>query len=545
MYIQGKYAMNYWTYSNKGYNLARYLGVGIRLYRQPTVDYIFHYNLQDPQIITKYTYPSYHPYKLLQYNQRIIVPSLQTAPLKKKLYKHKFIKPPKKMKNQWYFQEQLTDYPLLTFYTTAVDLTSLYISPKAQNNNITLNVLNTQLFQRPNFASPPQSTGYSPNGTNYLYGYPRPPIEWPTTGIELSKFIFLGDTKNNTPGDFATSQIPITNPKNWGNPFYHEYFNLDAVTTLQPTKPTETSRKMIMKSDLKVQPYYEQVRYNPNKDDGDGNEAYIVQNFSEVLQPNWDPPKDDNLILRGHPLWLMLWGLQSYIEKKKLFNNLDQNGILVIRTKKFSGPQWPAYIILNDSFCRGQGPYDQPREEISLYNNTHWYPRFKYQKEALETILETGPAVYKTNRGTSVQAHLHYSFFFKWGGNPSKMETITDPTTQPTGPDPNNFLFTNEIISPEQSMLNYIYKWDVRRDLLTQTATNRITELQIPKQTIFTDGKATSTDTPTWIETTPQEKTTQKEEEQEIQQQLQLVQQYNQQLQHRLRQLMLTTTQHL
>lgn len=541
LYIQSKYAMNYWTHTNRGYNLARYLGVNIRLYRQPQTDYIFHYNLQDPQIITKYTYPSYHPYKILQYHQRIVVPSLQTAPHKKKLYKQRFIKPPKKMKNQWYFQEQLTDFPLLTFYTTAVDLQSMFISPKAQNNNITLNVLNTQLFHNPNFQFPPETSGYKPDSQNYLYGYTGPHIHWPNEGVPLKNFILLADTTNNTPGEpILNNSMPPK--KKWGNPFFHEFFNMDAATTLQSIKPGDKAfaEKNIKESDLKVQPYYEQVRYNPNKDDGDGNEAYIIKNFTSAQQPNWDPPKDEDLILRGHPLWLMLWGLQSYIEKKKLFNDLDKNGILVIRTKKFSGPPLPAYVILNDSFCRGQGPYDQPREEITLYNNTHWYPRFKYQKEALEQILETGPGVYKTNRGTSIQSHLHYTFLFKWGGNPSKMETIADPTTQPTGPDPNNLLFSNEINSPEQTILNYIYKWDVRRDLLTQKATNRITELQIPKQTVFTDGKATSTDIPIWTQTTPQTKETTEEENQEIQQQLELVQLYNQQLQQRLRQLILS-----
>lgn len=116
LFTQNVLGLNYWTVSNKQYNLCRYLGVNIILYRNPTTDYIFHYNLQDPQIVTKYTYASYHPYKVLNFHQKIIVPSLQTAPNKKKLYKKKFIKPPRKMNNQWYFQEHLTNYPLLTFF---------------------------------------------------------------------------------------------------------------------------------------------------------------------------------------------------------------------------------------------------------------------------------------------------------------------------------------------------------------------------------------------------------------------------------------------
>lgn len=78
--------MNYWTKSNVGYNLCRYFGVRLHLYRQRNIDWIFSYNLEEPLTITKYTYASYHPYKMFQYKKKIIIPSQETAPLKKKLY---------------------------------------------------------------------------------------------------------------------------------------------------------------------------------------------------------------------------------------------------------------------------------------------------------------------------------------------------------------------------------------------------------------------------------------------------------------------------
>nr|UGV38861.1 MAG: ORF1 [TTV-like mini virus] len=540
LYTQNKYGMNYWTVSNRGYNLCRYLGVNLTLYRQQSVDYIFHYNLQDPQTVNKYTYPSYHPFKVLNFNKKIIVPSLQTAPLKRKLYKKKFIKPPKKMRNDWYFQEHLTNYPLLTFFTTAIDLRNTFLPPLAQNNNITLHCLNTQLFQHPNFQTPVGTQGFSPNSNNYIYGYPNPPITWPAEGIELKKFVFLGDTLINEPGTTMTTSTPKAS---WGNVFYYEYFQMHAPTYVG-TETLSTAQKSTTKitfSKLKKQPYYEDVRYNPNKDDGDGNEAYFVTNF-EVGKKNWDPPSDSDLIIRGHPLWLMLWGFSDYIQKTNKFHNLDQNGILVIRTNKFSGPQYPAYVVLSDSFVNGQGPYNQDRDEINTYNNTHWYPRWKFQKEAVESILESGPAVYKQQNNKSIQAYMRYNFLFKWGGNPSKMELITDPTAQPTGPDPTELNLTNEITSPANSIANYIYKWDIRRDLLTQTATERIKECQIYDPTLFSDGKQTSTDIPLQAEKTSQTKTTTKEEEQALLQQLQQLQQLNSELQQRFLRLRQLTT---
>nr|UGV34124.1 MAG: ORF1 [TTV-like mini virus] len=529
LYVQNKYGMNYWTVSNRGYNLMRYLGVNITLYRQQNVDYIFHYNLQDPQIVTKYTYASYHPYKLLNFNRKIIVPSLRTAPLKKKLYKKKFIRPPRKMINQWYFQEHLTNYPLLTFFTTAIDLNNTFLPPLSQNNNITLHCLNTQLFQHPNFQTPSGTTGFSPGGNQYIYGHLKPPEPW--ISQQLKTFVFLGDTLINEPG-----QPMNNNPSklNWGNIFNYEYFQMHLPTYVgtETLDQAKNSDKQITFQMLKKQPYYEDVRYNPNKDDGDGNEAYFVTNF-EVGKKNWDPPDNQDLIIRGHPLWLMLWGFEDYINKTNKFHNLDLNGILVIRTKKFSGPQYPAYIILSDSFVNGQGPYHQDRDEINTFNNTHWFPRWKFQKEAVESILQTGPAVYKQKTPQSIQAHMRYNFLLKWGGNPSNMETIADPTAQPTGPDPNQLLLPNEIISPENTIANYIYKWDTRRDLLTQAATKRIKECQIYDSTLFTDGKQSTTDIPLQICTETQEKETTEEQEKTLLFQLQQLQQLNEQLQQR------------
>lgn len=535
LYVQGKYAMNYWTKSNRGYNLCRFLGVQITLFRMPDTDYIFHYDLEDPQIVTKYTYPSYHPYKMLLFNKKIVVPSLKTAPHKRKQYKKKFIRPPKKLKNQWYFQEHLTNFPLLTFFACACDLSYLFASDKAKNNNVTLNVLNTRFITHPNFQTTTGTNGWSPDNNNYIYALHKPPASWPTEGVELKKFSFLGDPKILYAGQ-PMEGSPAT--IRWGNIFDPENLHLDSALTIQQKTVSQaaSSTDKILKNQLKTEPIYFEVRYNPNKDDGDGNEVYFVQNFNAQLK-NWDPPTDQDLILRGHPLWLMLWGLQSYIQKTGKFNNLDKNGILVIRTKFFEPEKLGAYVVLSDSFINGQGPYEQDQEEITIFNRQNWYPRWLFQKEPIENLLISGPAVKKSFPNSVIQAYMKYNFFFKWGGNPSKMETIADPNQQPTGPDPTNIFSTNEIIDPQHSIADYIYKWDVRRDLLTQTATKRITEIPILKPIMFTDGQQTSTDPPIQKTWTPQEKATEEKEKETLLQQFQLLQQHNTQLEQRLRQL--------
>ncbi len=61
--------------------------VSITLYRQPTVDYIFMYYREEPKKAGKYWYPSFHPIQLILEKNRVIVPSMQTKPLKRKNYK--------------------------------------------------------------------------------------------------------------------------------------------------------------------------------------------------------------------------------------------------------------------------------------------------------------------------------------------------------------------------------------------------------------------------------------------------------------------------
>ncbi len=56
------------------------------------------------------------------------------------------------------------------------------------------------------------------------------------------------------------------------------------------------------------------------------------------------------------------------------------------------------------------------------------------------------------------------------------MEKIADPNSQPTTTIPSEFNLQNEIINPQTSLENYIYKWDVRRDILTQAAQQRISK---------------------------------------------------------------------
>lgn len=544
LYVQNCEFMNWWTRSNKGLNLFRYHGCKVTLYRQPETDYIFSYITDDTQSAGKFYYPSFHPMKLLNYNHKIVVPSYKTQPNSRKPYKKKWIHPPKQMKNQWYFQQQVAQFPLLKFAATACSLNNLVISQNSQNNNVTILVLNTNFFQHSAFQYINKTDGYTPKEGTYMYGLTngRPEL----SQILRSNVIYLGDTHINDPGDTrGTQTISNYGYPHWGNIFYHQYLLGNQRTFITNQKYNEFLADAKVNSVIgtqgvttKTEPYIKTFRYNPYKDKGTGNMAYW-KSTSDVTQNNWEPPQDPDSIIKGYPFWLMLWGWEDYTRRLGKLRNLDDNYILVLRSDYFSEKQ-PTIVPLSYSFVHGEGPYGLPPEDITPNDYKNWYPKWRFQKEAIENILMSGPGVCRADFTKNIQAFVKYQFFFKWGGNPATMESVYDPVSQPITPYPSGFNIQNEINDPTTSIQNLIYTWDVRRDFLTQTAQKRISELQTDVDSMFTDGAATSTDVPFPKVQETQTETTQEKEKETLLLQLQQLKQLRQQLQQRFQQLKLT-----
>nr|UGV36990.1 MAG: ORF1 [TTV-like mini virus] len=533
--------LNWWTQSNKGLNLVRFLGTKISIFRQPFTDTIFSYMNETPRTVSKYFYAGLHPIKMLNFNEKIVVPSFNTQPHKRKPYKSKFIPPPKLWKNQWYFQQQIADYPLIQFMSTACSLTGLFGSKNEINNNITLLCLNTTLFTSPHFQYRQKSNPYLISGTKYMYALQR--LQLPIETHKYSQLTYLGQTMLNEPGFPRSNMNKETYTEtNWGNIFYYQYLNKEELT-FQSSMTFETFMSKAAGTNidksfftLQTTDYIIPIRYNPWKDKGKGNKMYWVPN-SAATKKNWEPTGDPDLEINDYPLWIMAYGWEDMTSRIGKAKNLDNDFILVIRSRYLSHPE-KEYVILSDSFVYGQGPYGVDRSEIKGQDTSHWYPRFRYQREALNAIIESGPAIARNDYTKNEQASLKYTFYFKWGGCPSSMENIYDPKSQPITPTPNNFNLLNEIIDPQTSLENYIYHWDTRRDQLTQSATERIKTCPTNAEYMFTDGRQPA-------ETIPLFETTQTQDKEETPQtqtetlfrQLQQLQQLNQQLQLRFLQL--------
>ncbi len=106
--------------------------------------------------------------------------------------------------------------------------------------------------------------------------------------------------------------------ENWGNIFFHENLNLTRTVFLAPNPNTFLSNiddnTEIGQVIQKQEPFLFYARYNPYKDKGDGNMAYW-KSVSDATNNNWEPPKDEDLIISGYPFWLMLWGWEDYSKK--------------------------------------------------------------------------------------------------------------------------------------------------------------------------------------------------------------------------------------
>ena len=222
---------------------------------------------------------------------------------------------------------------------------------------------------------------------------------------------------------------------------------------------------------------FTQLDTTPFKDKGKGNQVYFIPTYA-ATHNSWEPTKDPDIMFENFPLWILFWGIESIIKRMGKCPHIDDDWVCVIKTKAFNTPA-QHYVPLSYEFVHGLGPYNTDRSDISPDDNRKWYPKWKFQKQAIENIINTGPAVCRADNTKNIQATIKYDFFFKWGGNPAPMESVYDPTTQPVTPTPSGLQLQNEITNPETDISSFLYQWDTRRDFITQSAIERIKKAQV------------------------------------------------------------------
>lgn len=462
---------NYWTQSNAGLPLVKFLGAKLTFYQHATMDYVVEIDRCWPMVDTPLKHANCHPQRMLMGKKSLIIPSQETKKLrhgKRKIY----VPPPAQITNQWYFQRDVCNTKLLMIAATACDLKNYYLGKNWESNNITLYSLNTFQFKNHNFQHPSETSGYKPKPNVYLYSLANGSTAFPTTKEVL---IYLGDSEEYKAGIAGKVGTPGIQRSDWGSPFYTHYMTGDIPVYYSTKPPTDTeafrTKDKIRQNLTEIHgPLYTECRYNPDRDTGKGNVIYFLNNYSGVGDTAWDEPQDENSKITGLPLWVAIWGWSDWIKKLNLLPRLEDDQILCIKSP-FISPPLPCYVFLDDSFIQGQSPYSLP---LSGKYALHYYPQLNWQRQSEETLGECGPGVCRFDKSQAVQAKMGYQFLMKFGGCPSTLEKIYDPCSQPKWPTTSNISEGYEIQNPATDPSTIFNTWDVRRDIITMPAIKRL-----------------------------------------------------------------------
>lgn len=487
---------NWWTAGNKGLPLTRYKGCKFKFFRDEYTDYIVVYSLCYPMLDAPLVHANSSPYNTLISRHRIIVPSKHTKP-RGKPYIKKWFRPPSQFKSKWYFTQDICKTGLLLLTTIATDLNYFYIPPQAINNNISIFTLNSKTFQDNGFINPPETTGYSIGNSTYLYAAVTQ--EHPPKVKDLS---FLGRPGPYTLGEAYNGQQNYLQTKTkWGNPFHPDVLNLSIPVYKSNVQPgailTEANKDKLASQTTNlvevIEPLVLELRYNPDRDTGQDNVAYLVSIQRQLSNTDgFKEPDDPNVKITGFPLHVLLWGWLDWQKKLQYLHNIDTSYMLVLKSK-FTNPEVKYILPIDHSFLEGKGPYNLPKEELNTHTLTSWWPKVAHQLVTNNNICNSGPATCKYTHTKCIQAHCQYQFNFNRGGCPAPMVELTNPCLQPKFPVPDTQLQRLQIQNPTFAPQLELHDFDERNEQLTKKCLKRIRDYTETEQTIFS---ITGTTTP-------------------------------------------------
>lgn len=497
LYLEHLQVRNWWTVSNQNMPLIRFLGASIYLYKAAEYDYLFYYNTQPPMTATLTTYQSTHPAAmLLNKNTRKI--TCKRYNKKKKPYTKLKIQPPTQLQNKWYFQHDLANTPLLQTMCTACSFDRMFLNLNSVSSTIGFTSLDTRGFLNHQY-KPLGTAGYTPKPNTLLFGVENGSKD--ISKITYNELIYMACTTDlqegtpmqhidtttySGPSGYNDFQKKLFNAKtkheNWGNPFKPSFF-----TGEQRLIETNKTWEDILKINIgttqlgtgwteKTHKTFE-CRYNPFADKGSGNILYLLKIDSGLHSIDWAPPTNKDVVTQDLPLWLLTWGYLDFQRNCKEYRDIDTTCIAVIQSPYILPKSEKFYVPLDYDFLEGTSPY-RPQYEITPSDSYNWHPKVAFQTRAINSIATSGPATIKLPKDTSCEAHIRYRFYFKVGGQPPPMSILTNPTEQPKYPIPDNLISTNSLQSPATPIEQLLWSFDERRQMLTKTATQRITDYQ-------------------------------------------------------------------
>ncbi len=541
-------ARNWWTKSNCDMPLIKYTGCKLYLYRTMDYDYVTVYTTCGSLTASEQLFNSSQPSILLLNKSKKIV-KCRNKNHYRKPYKVVKIRPPTLMTNQWYFQRELLDIPLVMIITSAMSLDRFYSSSNSISSTMGFTCLNTDFFQYHNFKDK-GTYPYRPNDEHYLFTIPQ---HITYDQAQMKDLILLGNTLDMTQGQpIGQNQTEIdtyfTSRNKWGNPFYPSILTQE----LSPIIVTKSENLQTLKAHIKAnwgtngnKPIKSAsfvttsknpliyCRYNPQNDVSKN--AIFLTNIT-TDKTKWHEPEVEKLVNKGLPLWLLMFGWTDWLKKSEAAQKPDTDYVLGIVSEHII-PHFTHtfyYVPVDFNFLHGKSPYEDQEGAVKDYDLENWHPKLNFQQETISRIINTGPATIKLPDKTTAEAHMKYCFYFKLGGCPPPMDNVCDPQKQPMYPKPGNLLLRPLLQNPEMPPEYYLYNWDERRGHLTERAAKRLKKDSDFKDTFF---KSTGQTSLTARAPTPQTSSTEdSEEEEKSEETLQLQLRHQHRRQRKLRQ---------
>nr|UHM26521.1 MAG: ORF1 [Torque teno midi virus] len=448
LYTQYKEGKCYWSKSNSTKDLVRFTGSNFTFYKHHKTDFVIYYNRKPTTRPDKYYYSRCHPYELLLRHRTKVLHRNTIRPNSKQRLKIK-VKPPRTLQNNWYSQSEFAEQPLIELVIAAADLTNSYISKVDTNQLLTAYSLSTQFFPSPNWGQAGvQTTAWKPR---------------PTQPLTLTPIY----------GEKEGTSITIPNTYSGSIAYSTGWFQKAILTATR----------------IKQQNVYPilYLRYNPKIDDGHGNMIYV----KHITQNDYSPPTTDKaVLLENKPLWQLLYGYVSYLQKIKPHEDILEDYILCVHSPAIYPFQTnTAHVPLDSNFINGKAPYEQ---ELSAQMMKLWFPKLLHQQQFINNVVECGPFIpkYGRERESSWDLHGKFSFFFKWGGEDTDYQDAYDPSRQTQYAITNNLAEAIQISDPSKQIpSSLIHAWDYRRGFLTSSALKRIRENIPTDETISTDSE--------------------------------------------------------
>nr|UHK06923.1 MAG: ORF1 [Torque teno midi virus] len=448
---------NIWTATNEYKDLGRYTGCKLTFFRHPYVDFIIIYHLQPPFLLTQYTYPELQPQNALLAKKKKIILSKHNAP-NKPLHVTIKIKPPKLMQTKWFFQKELANYPLVQICATACSLNYPRIQPNGQNQILTVYALNPTFYYNSNWAAV-NSEGYNYTSTGLTEFWVYHPVKGITNPYHYN-------VKSVEPKDNKKYYYSIAYDTGLFSP---QIMLSSGLYRQQPQSPTEQPQQASLPIIV--------LRYNPNTDDGVGNEIYLTS----IFRNHYDKPTvTPTYMFNGVPLWMGFYGFYNFLIKSSNDKGLMTTHMFVVKSRSLypisQSGQDKYYPIIDQEFVYGKLPYD---EYITATMKKFWYPTAVHQENIINSIVMTGPYMPKFNNITNSTWELtyKYQFFFKWGGPYTTDPIAEDPSKKGTYTPTSTVQQTIQIKNPEKlASESLLHEWDFRRGIVTQTALKRMSE---------------------------------------------------------------------